>query len=196
MGTDHMTTYAKTHYPNSPLIATLPPAPIQPSKPKNTTIKPKKTEIKTPKVLPTSKVARKRSNVSSETKHQEVKQPILVDIEKIGEPFNCQYCLLEFTQKSSVDRHINNGSCKVLNPVQSKKQVLKHNKEQALLIQSMTANFNAVANRLVKDVKKTVKQVIKQETAKDAKRTVVKECLPQAIHLANTVNNYNIISST
>ncbi len=117
----------------------------------------------------------------------------VVDPSQIGSRTSCPYCYKQLAHKSSVDRHIREGSCKVKDPLATRKNLLKYKRDQETRIsdqQISTINQQSLIDSLKDSLKDTMKEVVK-ETLKDMRGDL--SLVPRTPMMVNNNQNLNIL---
>ncbi len=93
----------------------------------------------------------------------------VIQLDQIGNKPACPHCHKQLAHKGSVERHIKDGSCRVLYPNSSKKDLLKYKQETEANYQSLKASIQDI-----QDMQKNMAQTVEKAMEKTVVETMEK----------------------
>ncbi len=84
----------------------------------------------------------------------------VVQLDQIGNKPACPYCHKQLANKSSVERHIKDGACRVQNPI-SKKELFRYKQDTEVALQNIRNDMQYMKKDIAETVKETMETTFK-----------------------------------
>ncbi len=97
----------------------------------------------------------------------------VIDPGQVGNKSACPYCHKQLANKSCVDRHINQGSCRVQNPTSSKKELLKDKQIAEANYQRLKESVQDMERNITESMEKTMEKAMEKAVEKAMEKAVV-----------------------